>query len=141
MNLISSYKLPNNWNIAGRWRFSGGAPYSPIDKNTSSLIAAWDVQNLPYLDFANFNSLRLKPNHQLDLRVDKEFYFRRWVLNLYADVQNVYAFQSESVPIYTNLGPDGLPQIDEQNPDRYVLREISIVSGTVLPTVGIIVKF
>ena len=141
LNLIASYKLPKDWNIAGRWRFSGGAPYSPIDINLSSQRDAWDVQNLPYIDYANYNSLRLKPNHQLDLRIDKEFYFKKWLLNLYTDVQNVYAFQTESAPIYTNLGTDGLPRIDDQNPDRYVLREVKIVGGTILPTIGIIIKF
>lgn len=141
VNLIASYKLPGNWNIAGRWRFSGGAPYSPVDMEKSSLKSAWDIQNQPYTDYDNFNSLRLKSNHQLDMRIDKEFYFKKWLLNLYADVQNVYGFKSESEPIYTNLNTDGQPVTNEQDPNRYVLREVSIVSGTVLPTIGIIVKF
>lgn len=139
VNLIASYKLPKDWNIAGRWRFSGGAPYSPIDFELSEQKAAWDITNQPYLDYANYNSLRLKPNHQLDLRVDKEFYFKQWVLNLYTDVQNVYNFKSESAPIYTNLDANG--QVVEKDANRYQLREVSIVGGTVLPTIGIIVKF
>ncbi len=139
LNLIASYKLPKNWNIAGRWRFSGGAPYSPIDQNLSELKAAWDITNQPYIDYDNFNSLRLKPNHQLDIRIDKEFYFKKWLLNLYADVQNVYNYQAESTPIWTNLSPDGIPQ--EKDADRYQLRQIEAFAGTVLPTIGIIVKF
>lgn len=139
LNLIASYKLPKNWNIAGRWRFSGGAPYSPIDQNLSELKAAWDITSQPYIDYDNFNSLRLKPNHQLDIRIDKEFYFKKWLLNLYADVQNVYNYQAESTPIWTNLSPDGIPQ--EKDADRYQLRQIEAFAGTVLPTIGIIVKF
>ena len=139
VNLIASYKLPNDWNIAGRWRFSGGAPYSPINMSLSEQKSAWDISNLPYIDYDNFNSLRLKPNHQFDIRIDKEFYFKKWLLNLYTDVQNVYNFKSESAPIYTNLGTDG--QIKEKDANRYELREIGIVGGTVLPTIGIIVKF
>lgn len=139
LNLIASYKLPKNWNIAGRWRFSGGAPYSPINQNLSELKAAWDITNQPYIDYDNFNSLRLKPNHQLDIRIDKEFYFKKWLLNLYADVQNVYNYQAESTPIWTNLSPDGIPQ--EKDADRYQLRQIEAFAGTVLPTIGIIVKF
>lgn len=139
LNLIASYKLPKNWNIAGRWRFSGGAPYSPIDQNLSELKAAWDITNQPYIDYNNFNSLRLKPNHQLDIRIDKEFYFKKWLLNLYADVQNVYNYQAESTPIWTNLSPDG--NIQEKDAERYQLRQIEAFAGTVLPTIGIIVKF
>ena len=139
LNLIASYKLPGNWNIAGRWRFSGGAPYSPIDQDLSEMKAAWDITNQPYIDYENFNSLRLKPNHQLDIRIDKEFYFKKWLLNLYADVQNVYNYQAESTPIWTNLGTDGQPA--EQDAQRYQLRKIEAFAGTVLPTIGIIIKF
>lgn len=139
LNLLGSYKLPNNWNISGRWRFSGGSPYSPINRELSELIDVYDISYLPITDYERFNSLRLKPNHQLDIRIDKEFYFRRWLLNLYADVQNVYNFKSETAPIYTNLDTDGNPAFKDEN--RYELREVTIVGGTVLPTVGIIVKF
>lgn len=139
LNLIASYKLPGNWNIAGRWRFSGGAPYSPIDEDLSEMKAAWDITNQPYIDYDNFNSLRLKPNHQLDIRIDKEFYFKKWLLNLYADVQNVYNYQAESTPIWTNLGTDGQPA--EKDAQRYQLRKIEAFAGTVLPTIGIIIKF
>lgn len=139
LNLIASYKLPNNWNIATRWRFSGGAPYSPIDENLSSQKAAWDITNQPYIDNANFNTLRLKNNHQLDIRIDKEFYFKKWLLNLYTDVQNVYNYQAESTPIWTNLDTNGDPMmLDAQ---RYELRKIEAFSGSILPTIGIIIKF
>lgn len=139
LNLIASYKLPGNWNIAGRWRFSGGAPYSPIDQNLSELKDAWDITNQPYIDYANFNSLRLKSNHQLDIRIDKEFYFKKWLLNLYADVQNLYNYQAESTPIWTNLDTNGVPV--EKDAQRYQLRKIEAFAGTILPTIGIIVKF
>ncbi|HNX88308.1 MAG TPA: TonB-dependent receptor, partial [Paludibacteraceae bacterium] len=107
LNLISSYKFGKSWNIAMRWRYVGGAPYSPIDFQKSGNRVAWNITNQPYIDYANFNSLRLKDAHQLDLRLDKEFYFKKWVLNLYTDIQNVYNFQSQSIPIYTNKTPEG----------------------------------
>lgn len=140
LNLIASYKLPNNWNIAGRWRYSGGSPYSPIDSELSTLRAAWDIKNQPYLDYSRYNDLRLPSSHQLDLRIDKEFYFKKWLLNLYTDIQNIYNFQSESAPIYTNLGTNGEIQINAQDPTRYDLREVKVVGGTILPTIGIIIK-
>ena len=98
------------------------------------------MRNLPYLDYDNFNSLRLPASHQLDVRIDKEFYFRKWLLNLYADVQNAYNFKSESAPFYTNKDTDGNPVTDPNDPNRYVLRQFSSLGGTVLPTVGIIIK-
>jgi hypothetical protein len=77
----------------------------------------------------------------LDLRLDKEFYFKKWMLDVYMDVQNVYAFQNESSPIYTNLDTNGAPVTDAGDPSRYVLRQIPNFGGTVLPTIGIMVKF
>lgn len=140
VNLIASVKLNNNWNLSGRWRYSGGAPYTPADEDLSTLRSAWDIRNLAYPDYSQYNTLRLPAAHQLDLRVDKEFYFNKWLLNLYADVQNVYNFKSESAPIYTNRDASGAVQIDPQNSNRYLLRKISVEGGTILPTIGIILK-
>lgn len=142
VNLIGSYRLPRNWNISMRWRYVGGAPYSPVDLELSSNKAAWSVNNQAYIDYANYNTLRLDDSHQLDLRIDREFYYNRWMLNLYADVQNAYNFQSENPPIFTNRDSNGDVMDDPANPqEKQLLRRIETYSGTVLPTIGIIVKF
>lgn len=142
LNLLSSYKFPKNWNISARWRFVGGAPYTPVDMDLSTNKAAWNITNQAYLDYTRFNSLRLPNAHQLDMRIDKEFYFSKWLLNLYADVQNVYNFQSKNAPIYTNLDANGAVMDDPADPEnRQKIRIIDAYSGTILPTVGIIVKF
>lgn len=139
-NLIASYKLPKNWNIATRWRFVGGAPYSPIDFEKSSLKSAWDITNQPYVDYSQFNTLRLPNAHQLDIRIDKEFYFKKWVLNLYTDIQNAYIFKTKSAPIYTNKDVDG--NVVEKDASNYQLRTLEDnFAGTILPTIGLIFKF
>lgn len=142
VNLIGSYKLPKNWDVSARWRYVGGAPYTPIDMDKSSLIVAWDITNQSYLDFSKYNAKRLGDTHQLDIRVDKEFYFKKWALNVYADVQNAYVFQSQGVPIYTNKDKEsGEPVIDPSDNTSYVLREVDDnFSGVLLPTIGLIVK-
>jgi hypothetical protein len=140
-NLQASYKFGKSWNLAGRWHYSGGSPYTPIDESLSSVKSVWDSRHLPYLDYSRYNSERLGLSHMLDLRLDKEFYFKKWMLDLYVDVQNVYAYQNESSPIYTNLDVSGTPVTDSGDPNRYVLRQIPNFGGTVLPTLGIMVKF
>jgi len=140
VNLIASYKLPKNWNVAIRWRFVGGAPYTPID-SISYIRAAWNVTNQPYSDYKKFNTLSLPNSHQLDMRIDKEFYFKKWVLNLYTDIQNVYNFKTQSAPIYTNLDENGVLLEDpDGNPAKQGLRTIESFGGTILPTIGIIIK-
>lgn len=142
INLIGSYKLNKGWNVSARWRFSGGAPYTPIDEELSANRAAWNITNQYYLDYDKFNTLRLSSNHSLDLRVDKEVYFKKWVLNFYTDIQNAYNFQSESPPIYTNKDVDGnVLQDPNGDPTKQGLRVLDNMSGTVLPSIGVIVKF
>lgn len=149
-NLIASYKFQKSWNVAMRWRFVGGAPYTPIDP-VSAKKEVWDINKQPLLDYSKFNSLRLPNTHQLDLRVDKEYYFKKWVLNLYTDIQNVYNFKTQGAPVYTNLSTTPtkdasgnlvyLPKTDPSNTADYALRTIDNFAGTILPTIGIIIKF
>lgn len=142
LNLISSYRFKDDWILSGRWRFVGGAPYSPIDKELSTDKAAWNITNRAYIDYENYNTLRLDNAHQLDLRIDKEFYFPKWMLNIYADVQNAYNFQSRNAPVYTNRDPQGNMMDDPANPtEKQLIREIESYTGTVLPTIGLMVKF
>ncbi len=141
LNLISSYKFPKSWYVSARWRFVGGAPYTPVDMELSTNKAAWSVTNQAYIDYNSYNSLRLPNAHQLDMRIDKEFYYKKWTLNLYADVQNVYNFKSRNAPIYTNRDASGVIMDDPADPvNRQRIRVIDAYSGTVLPTVGIIIK-
>lgn len=140
LNLLTSYTFGKNWNVAARWRFIGNTPYTPVNKELSSQRDVWDASQRAVLDYANYNTLRLANAHQLDLRIDKEFYFSKWAFNLYLDVQNAYNFQSENAPNYTNLDVDGNLLIDPNDASRYKLRAFQSSSGTVLPTIGIIVK-
>lgn len=141
LNLLGSVKFGKNWNLAARWRWVGGAPYTPINELLSSQKNVWDISNRPILDYSRYNDLRLKGSNILDLRLDKEFYFKKWMLGVYVDVQNVAAFKSESAPIYTNLDTNGTPLVDSNDPTSYDLRTISNLGGTVLPTLGLMVNF
>jgi hypothetical protein len=142
LNLTVSREFKKNWNIGAKWRFVGGSPFTPWDMNRSSLIAAWDAKNQGYLDYNNFNTLRTESFHQLDLRVDKQYFFEKWSLNLYLDIQNLYNFQQEGAPnLVTQTDGMGNDLIDPLDPSRYLLKEVVNPAGTVLPTIGIIVEF
>jgi len=141
LNLLGSYNLPRNWNLSMRWRYVGGAPYSPINMELSTSKDAWSVTNRAYIDYERYNTLRLKDSHQLDLRLDKEVYYEKLMLNFYLDVQNAYNFQSENIPIYTNRDANGAVMDDPTNAGRQNLRQIETSSGTVLPAIGVMVKF
>lgn len=142
INVTATKKLRNNWDAGFKWRFVGGAPYTPYDLEKSSLKEAWDLQGRGYLDYSRYNTERLKAFHQLDIRVDKSYYFDKWSLMLYVDIQNLYNFKADQPPIIIrDSDPAGNPLTDTVDPDRYVLKNITGASGTVLPTIGVIIEF
>jgi hypothetical protein len=141
-SLTSTKRFGRNWDLGLKWRFVGGAPYTPYDLNKSSLKTAWDIQGQGYLDYSKFNSLRLKAFHQLDIRIDKQYFYTGWSLMLYADVQNVYNFKADRPPILVRESDNNkLPVTDPNDPARYLLKYLNGESGTVLPTIGVIIEF
>jgi len=141
-NLTGTKKFNRNWDIGLKWRFVGGAPYTPFDIAKSAVKVAWDLKGQGYLDYSKFNSLRLKAFHQLDIRIDKQYFFGKWSLMLYADVQNVYGFQADQPPILVRVtDSNGTPVTDPGDPSKYLLKYINNYAGTVLPTIGIIMEF
>ncbi|MBN1198399.1 MAG: TonB-dependent receptor plug domain-containing protein, partial [Bacteroidales bacterium] len=142
-NITVGRKFKFNWEIGAKWRFAGGAPYTPYDYNKSSLVAAWDAQGRGYLDYSQFNTLRLSSFNQLDLRIDKGFYFKKWSLMFYIDIQNLLNFKAELPDILVNTQPDGsvITYTDPDGNERYQLRTIPNKTGTILPSIGIMVDF
>jgi hypothetical protein len=141
LNVSALASLKRNWEIGVKWRFVGGAPYTPYDVDRSSLIEAWDAKGRGYLNYDSYNSERLQVFQQLDLRVDKEYYFRKWSLNLYLDIQNLYNFKAQQPDeLLQERDANGQALINPDDPTRYVLKYVPSESGTVLPTIGIIVE-
>jgi hypothetical protein len=135
-------KFSHDWDLGLKFRSVGGAPYTPYDMDKSSLKAAWDLQGTGYPDYSQFNSLRLKGFNQLDIRIDKKYFFSKWSLMLYVDVQNVLNSKADQPPIIvTAKDSNGRSLTDTTDPSRYQMKNIEGTSGIVLPTVGIIVEF
>lgn len=142
VSLTAGKRFKKDWELGARWRFLGGTPYTPFDLESSALRENWDLFNSGRLDFTRINGERLKSFHQLDLRVDKKYYYKKWNLNWYFDIQNAYNFQAEQ---QANLIPqrndqDGLV-VNPDDPSRYLIREVANPAGTVLPTIGVIMEF
>jgi hypothetical protein len=141
LNLLVQRKF-KNWDAGFRWRFLGGTPYTPLDLEYSSQIAVWNTNFRGYPDYNRYNGERLQSAHQLDIRIDRQFYFNRWSLMFYIDIQNAYNFKSEVPPVYVlSRDQTGVPLIDPNDPNRYVLKRLNLEGGTVLPTLGIIIEF
>ncbi len=85
LTAIASYKLPAGWEVGARFRFSSGNPRTPITGARRD-----DVTDVFIPIFGPVNSQRLPNFHQLDIRVDKNFIFDAWHLNVYLDLTNAY---------------------------------------------------
>jgi hypothetical protein len=142
LNLTATRKFNRNWELGMKWRFVGGAPYTPYDLEKSSYKAAWDLQGQGYLDYSRFNTGRLKAFHQLDIRVDKQYFFNNWSLMLYTDIQNLYNHKADQPALLIRESDsNGIPVTDPLNSLKYRLKYLDNESGTVLPTIGIIIEF
>ena len=142
LTLTAGKKLNKNWEIGTKFRLVGGKPYTPYDVNASSVIANYDIANQGILDYSKLNSERFGTFTQLDVRVDKTWFWKKFSLNFYIDIQNLTASQSTSQPILlpTEDG-NGNKIIDPNNSSNYILEEIDNTSGNVLPRFGFIIDF
>ncbi|SDC72067.1 Outer membrane receptor proteins, mostly Fe transport [Algoriphagus faecimaris] len=142
VSLTAGKRFGKNWEIGARWRFLGGTPYTPFDLEESALISNWDVRNQGIFDFSQINAIRLPAFHQLDLRLDKKYFFKNWNLNWYVDIQNAYNFEAQQPPLLVPIrNAEGAIAVNPADPSRYLLREIENTAGSILPTVGLIIEF
>ena len=142
LTVTATRTFKKNWDMGLKWRYIGGAPYTPWDMQQSAIKTAWDAQGIGYLDYSKFNKERLNAFHQLDLRVDKSWYFNKWSLMLYFDIQNAYNFKAEQQDYLLRAeDANGAPLTDPNDPNKYLLKTLKNSSGTVLPTLGIMIEF
>lgn len=139
-NVSATYDLPHQWSIGAKLSAIGGSPYTPYDVEKSSLVQAWNVQGRPYYDYSRYNSERLDAFAQLDVRVDKNFYFKNWSLGLYIDLQNVTMskLRQPDVPVSTGIIENPYDPIEQQ---KYKMKYIKLDSGTLVPSIGVTVQF
>jgi hypothetical protein len=95
LTLIGVVKLPKGWQLGGRFRLVSGNPNTPV------VGAVYDAGGGFYLPISGpTDSERIPAFHQLDVRVDKRWTWKRASLTLYVDVQNVYNHQNTEFWIY-----------------------------------------
>ena len=139
-NVSGTYDFPHNWSVGAKLSAIGGSPYTPYDEDKSSLVEAWDVQGRPYYDYSRYNTCRLDAFAQLDVRVDKNYYFRGWRLGIYLDLQNVTKSVLRQQDVLMSTGVVENPEAPAAE-QRYVMKRLKQESGTLLPTIGLTVEF
>ena len=139
-NLRGTYNLPRHWSVGMKVSCIGGAPYTPYDADKSSLVTAWNAQGKPYYDYTRYNEERLPAFTQVDIRIDKTFYLKHYMLGFYIDLQNIAGSKLKQADVLMSTGVIKNPDapIAEQ---RYVMKSLKQESGTLLPTLGITFEY
>jgi hypothetical protein len=112
VNIGGGYIFDNAWEMSAKFRYLTGRPYTPFNAD--------GTQNA-FL----YNALRIKPNHSLDLRVDRRWIYETWTLVTYLDIQNVYNRKPLDVPRY--------------NPETRRAEQNASIG--ILPSIGISAEF
>jgi hypothetical protein len=76
-NLTGGYKFDESWEAGFKFRYASGRPYTPYTNTGSQLVS-------------DYLSNYFKALHSLDIRIDKRWFYEKFTLITYIDVQNIY---------------------------------------------------
>jgi hypothetical protein len=89
VNFGGGYIFNSKWEVSGKFRLATGRPYTPYGVDLTKFSA-------------EYNSMRLRVNHALDLRVDRRWALSGWSIITYLDIQNIYNRPYYDVPRYNS---------------------------------------
>ena len=143
LSLVGGVKLKRNWEMGAKFRLATGRPYTPYDVQRSLVKSNWDVKGVALNDYNRLNTERLGTFSQLDVRVDKVWYFKKSSLNLYMDIQNFLNKEYFGAPTLIaaqdasgNLMTDPNATVPSYKSD-YLVNS----TGFLQPSIGIILDF
>lgn len=143
VSLVGGMKMKRNWELGAKFRLATGRPYTPFDVQRSLVKSNWDVKGVALSDYNRLNSERLGTFSQLDVRVDKVWYFKKSSLNLYMDIQNFLNKEYLGAPTliaaqdaYGNLITDPTAAVPSYKAD-YLVNS----TGFLQPSIGVILDF
>lgn len=147
LTLTAGKYFKRNWNLGARFRLQSGLPETPYDLSRSQLVSVWNISNSPVQNFTLLNSQRGNLVHQLDLRAEKKWIFKKWQFTLYVDVVNAYGADNPSNLPVVNLDRDANGNGIIANPSAPVNQQMyQLVTGEqdklqTLPYFGFIFEF
>jgi len=146
LSVTWGYKFPRNWELGLKFRYQGGAPYSPYDESESRLNYLSLGQGI--FDFGKLNTLHLRSFNSSDVRIDKKWNFKKITIDLFLDVTNWYAASNPGVNTYTfkrtadnkNFATTNGQPVKE-NGSNAIPTYLINNDATVTPTIGFIIEF
>ena len=87
VNLVSNHELNQDWTFGFKWRYQSGQLITPVLSAAQTNIENPD-KYVPI--YGDLNSKRLPDIHKLDIRLDRNYQYKKWNMDLYVEVLNVY---------------------------------------------------
>lgn len=147
VNLTVGKKFGKDWELGVNWRYQTGLPYTPFS-DASNQVSFWNINNAGIRDYTQINTQRAAASNTIDLRIDKKWFFDKFTLNLYFDIENIFgnAVGSPIMLLDRELDADGLPigpalienPTDPIGEQRYKVKLQDVTQGTPIPSLGIL---
>jgi hypothetical protein len=148
-NLISTqlgYKFKRGWEIGGKFLYQGGAPYTPFDLASSRQNYA--TRGTGVLNNSELNTQRLRAFNRFDLRIDKKWNARKYSIDAFIDIQNLFLTKNPAFPQYTferNSENTGFRTTDNlglrADGGNAVPLILTNEDATVTPALGLVIEF
>ncbi len=130
-SFTAGYTLPRNWEVSARHRFAAATPFVPTDLAKTTQLYPQIV-----LDYDRLGSEKLDAFNQLDIRIDKKWFYKKIALDFFIEIQNALANTNPQPPNYgLSRDTSGMPV----NPRS--LFQIPLEEGSVIPSFGVVIDF
>jgi hypothetical protein len=146
-NVVLGKRFGKNWEVGVNWRFQTGLPFTPFDRQASAFVLNWQANGRGIRDFDLLNTRRADLVSAIDIRVDKKWFFDKWSLNIFLDIENVTGngVGNDQLILDRPLDENGQPIGGGVivNPDapinqqQFRLKTINDATGTVVPSIGL----
>lgn len=142
LSITAGKKFKRGWEIGARFRLQGGRPYTPYDTLKSQLIPNYYANPAGIPDYSQLNSARLKLFNQLDIRITKKWYLKKFSVELYLDIQNLYYSKVKERDYFLFVTDEqNKPVVNPTDPSRYQTKLVKNESALILPGIGLIFTY
>ena len=86
--LVLNYRASKQWSYGLTWRYHSGSPFTPVIGNQTVTDPDGSSRIRPV--YGETNSERFPAYHRLDLRVDRDFVYERFLVDAYLELGNAY---------------------------------------------------
>ncbi len=131
VSFTGGYQLGKSWEISSRFRYSGTSPLVPTDLDAT-------LANYPLvtLDYSRIGDERLGAFSQLDVRVDKNWNFNRFSVDLFLEIQNILVTDSPQATEFVLTRDEAGELVNPRS-----LSPVERRGGSAIPTIGFVVDF